>query len=935
MEKHMSLTPGTKLGQYEIRELIGKGGMGEVYRAHDHKLKRDVALKLLPEQFARSPERLARFRREAELLASLNHPNIAAIYGVEDEGDKHCLVMELVLGETLAERLQSRDREGAGLWKPSATGTVPHGGLPLEEALPIALQIAEAVEAAHEKSVVHRDLKPANVKITPQGKVKVLDFGLAKALADDEAPEDEISSSAPTISPSRTEPGVILGTAAYMAPEQARGKKVDKRADAWAFGCVLYELLTGQGAFQRRHPSPDREGGVPQIPLDTVQDVLARVLQSEPDWSLLPETTPASVRSLLRRCLQKDVQRRLQHIGDARIDLEEIIAAAAALTLPAPAAAAAPPPRALRRWVLLSGLACLILVAVTGLVVWNLRPALPRQPVSRLVVPLPPNEQLAGIDRSILALSPDGSHLAYIARGGGVQQLYLRAMDGLETRPIPGTEGALNPFFSPDGQWIGFFAGGKLKKVSTSGGATLTLCDATDHRGASWGPNETIAFTPTVAGGLWQVSAAGGAPQKLTTLKEGEISHRWPQFLPGGKAVLFTVGTGGSYDDAQIAVQRLETGERHVLIRGGTYARYVPTGHLVYYRAGTMMAVPFDPVRLEVTGTPVPVLEGVMSSTGGSGAAQFSFASLGSLVYVPGGPQAGERMLVWVDRKGAETPLPAPSRAYDDPRLSPDGRQVALIEGATNDVWVYDIPHATLTRLTFEGAADVPLWTSDGKRIVYVSAKAGARGLFWKPADGSGPEERLMTSEFGPLSSSVSPDGQTLAFYEPRPTTGNDIWVVPLKGERKPKPFLQTPFSEGAPMFSPDGRWLAYSSDESGRSEIYVRPFPGPGGKYQVSTEGGIAPVWARNGRELYYYNGDKTMAVDITTQPTFRAGTPEMLFERPGYNSGARADYDIAPDGQRFLMLQATEQQQESLTQINVVLNWFEELKRRVPAPQ
>ena len=894
------LSSGTKLGTHEITSHIGSGGMGEVYQAHDSKLDRDVAIKVLPEQFARDSERLARFQREAKMLAALNHPNIAAIYGLEQSGSTHYLVMELVPGETLRER---------------TAGDRP---VPVEESLTIAKQIAEALEAAHgsEKGIIHRDLKPANVKVTPEGRVKVLDFGLAKAFAADAATDDP--SNSPTLSVAPTMQGLIMGTAAYMSPEQARGKQVTKATDIFAFGAVLYELLAGKQAFQG----------------EDVPDILAAVVRTEPDWTRLPEATPPAIRTLLRRCLKKDRRQRLQDATDVRIEIEDVLSGAASAE---PAAAQGAP--ALSRRALLWGAVCVVAASlVTGLAVWSLRPAPPPQPVSRVVIPLPPDEQLRGSNFTMVALSTDGTQLAYIA-GGAQYRIYLRALDSMDARPLAGTEGAVNPFFSPDGQWIGFFAAGKLKKVSISGGAVLTLCDAAAPRGAAWGANDTIIFAPTPGAGLSQVSAAGGAPQVLTKLKEGENSHRWPQFLPDGKTILYTSTIGGSSDDAHIAVQRLDTGEQRVLTRGGTYARYVPTGHLVYYRAGTIMAAPFDAARLEVLGTPSPVAEGVMSATANTGAGEFSFSSLGSLVYVPGGSQAGERTLVWVDRRGTETPLPAPPRGYDDLSLSPDGRQVAvqIADPPPGSVWIYDIPRGTSARLTFEGTTNLPSWTPEGKRIVYAVIRPGANGigLSWKPADGSGAEERLMTSEFPPGASSVSSDGKEVAFYGPGPSTGNDIWILPLQEERKPRPFLQTPFSEVAPAFSPDGRWLAYTSNESGRNEIYVQPYPGPGGKWLISTDGGTEPVWSRNGRELFYRNGDKLMAVDIQTQPAFKAGTPRMLFERPGYQVGTRPDYDVAPDGQRFLMIKHTEQQQSALTQIHVVLNWFEELKRRVPTPQ
>jgi Tol biopolymer transport system component len=883
----MTIAAGTHLGSYEVLAPIGSGGMGEVYQAHDTKLGRDVAIKVLPETFAHDPERLSRFQREAKMLASLNHPNIATIHGLEQSNGASYLVMELVPGETLQERIR-RD-----------------GPVPVEEALGICRQLAEALEAAHEKGIIHRDLKPANVNVTPEGKVKVLDFGLAKAFAGDTA--DSNPSHSPTLSAVATMQGVIIGTAAYMSPEQARGKAVDKRADIWAFGCVLYELLTGKQAFQG----------------ETVTEILAAVLKGEPDWQVLPGTTPSNIRALLRHCLQKDVNRRIRDAADVRIEIEDAIAAPSLGTT-----ATAPANLGWRQAVVL-GLAVLVAAVVAGLAVWNLKPSPPPRPVTRTVITLPPGEQLAGLDQPAVALSPDGSHLAYVAIRGGIQQLYLRAMDSLEARPIPGTEGVTNPFFSPDGQWLGFFASGKLKKVLVTGGAAITLVDAFLSRGASWGSQGMIAFAPTTNVALQQVSDAGGTPQPLTRLEKGEVSDRWPEFLPGGKALLFAAN---SSTNAQVAVQSVSTGQRRNLLQAGLNPRYAPSGHLVYAQAGTLMAVPFDPQRLTVTGAAVPVLEGVLQSN--SGAAQYSLSATGSLVYVPGGVQPTQRRLVWVDRKGIEQPLPAPPHAYRFPRFSPDGQRVAVtIEEPEENVWIYDLARDTLTRLTFQGSVNLMgAWTPDGKRIAFDSNKEGPQNLFWQRADGSGGLERLTTSEYTQAPNSWSPDGQLLAFVEITPTTGYDIWVLRLS-DRKAQPFLRTQFNESAPRFSPDGRWLVYVSNESGRFEVYVQPYPGPGGKWQISTDGGTEPVWNRNGRELFYRNADKMMAVDIATQPGFTVGKPRMLFEGQHVPTPTTfPNYDVTADGQRFLMLKASEQAQAAPTQINVVLNWFEELKQKVP---
>jgi eukaryotic-like serine/threonine-protein kinase len=516
----------------------------------------------------------------------------------------------------------------------------------------------------------------------------------------------------------------------------------------------------------------------------------------------------------------------------------------------------------------------------------------------------------------------------------GNKQLYLRALDSVEATPIPGTEGAMNPFFSPDSQWLGFFADGKLKKVSVSGGAAVTLAVASNPGGASWGSQGIIAFAPTQVGALQQMQEAGGTPQPLTHFEKADATHRWPEFLPGGRALLFAAAPNSiNFSIGQIAVQLVGTGERRNLIQAGMSPRYAPSGHLIYAQGGSLMAVPFDPQRLATTGTAIPVVEGVLQSPF-SGAVQYSFSNSGSLVYISGGLQSAQNRLVWVNRKGIEQPLAAPPRAYLNPRLSPDGRRVGVtITEQDSHIWTYDL-RETFTRLTFEGNANNgAVWTPDGKRITFsTNPKGGPLNIYWLLADGSGGLERLTTSQYLNAPMSWSPDGKLLAFFEVNPTTQRDIWVLRMS-DRKLLPFLQTPFNEAVPRFSPDGRWLAYISDESGRYEIYVQSYPGPGGKWQISTEGGTEPAWNGNGRELFYRNGDKMMAVDIATQPGFAAGTPRMLFEgryeRAPFPS---TNYDVSPDGQRFLMLKPSESAEAAPTQINVVLNWFEELKQKVP---
>jgi serine/threonine-protein kinase len=897
-ERAVPLT-GRRISDYQILTPLGAGGMGEVYRARDTKLGREVAIKILPRAFTSDPDRLARFEREARVLAALNHPHIGAIYGVVESDDIQALVLELVEGPTLADRLAK-------------------GPVTVAEAVGIARQIADALEAAHEKGIVHRDLKPANIKITPDGNVKVLDFGLAKAAAGDAASGADFSRS-PTVTVGGTREGAILGTAAYMSPEQSRGRPVDKRSDIWAFGCVLYELLTGRQAFAQ----------------ETISDTIAAVLDREPDWTALPTSVPTSVSALLRRCLQKDSHRRLHDVADARIELEETLGAHVS------ADRARPSQPATLKWVV----GFLLLAVTVGAAIWSLRPSPATAPSSRIASILPSGQLLAGLEvGSALALSPDGGRLAYVARQDGVQRLYLRQLSGLDAQPVPGSEGAVEPFFSPDGRWVAFFAGGKLRKASVSSGESLILADATDPRGGSWGSKGNIVFAPTRRTVFEAVLDTGGSPQTVTRVGEEENAHRWPEFLPSGEAVLFAAaGTGRDWNSAQIAVQSLRTGERRNLLQGGTHPRYAASGHLIYASGGNLMAAPFDPDRLEVTGTPVAVVEGVVQSAL-TGAAQYSISATGSLIYVPASVQATERRLVWVSRNGTEEPTTAPPHGYRQPRISPDGRRIAVaIEEKDTQVWLYDFARDTLTRLSFEGEVNYnPIWSPDGNRVAFQSTGRGTiGGLFSLPADGSGRVERI--GEAGSSGSggagcggnpgSWTPDGQVLACtVVGDPKTNMDITLL-KRGDTQLQRFLQTPFNEGAPVFSPDGHWLAYASDESSRYEIYVSAYPGPGGKYQISNGGGTEPAWNRSGRELLYRSGDRMMAVDVQVQPTFSVGMARVLFQgQYEPNPTMNANYDVSPDGQRFLMLKPASAQEAAPTQINVVLNWDQELKRLVP---
>ena len=664
---------------------------------------------------------------------------------------------------------------------------------------------------------------------------------------------------------------------------------------------------------------------------ETITETLAKILEGEPDWDGLPKTVPSTIRFLLSRCLQKDPNRRLQHIDGARILVDEVLTGSTTAESAIGLGGAVQP--ALWKRVIpwsLTGLTILI----AGLMLWILRPTTSTstsQALVRFVTALPADLQVGSQGRGIVALSRDGAHLAYVATQGGTAQLYLRSMDQLEAQPIPGSEGAVHPLFSPNGQWIGFFAGGKLKKVSVGGGAPVILCDVySPGVTADWGSDDTIRFAqPTTV--IYQVPAAGGTPQAVTTFdsNKGERAHFSPHLLPDGNTLLFTAL---SAEGGEIVVQSLATGERKIVLEGAVGARYVPSGHLVYAQAGTLMAVAFDLDQLEVRGAPIPILEGVMQAGGADSRAHLAFSDTGTLVYIPSQVDSRqERTLVWVNRQGLAEPLAAPPRPYYDLRLSPDSQRVIVeSRGPTGpDLWLLnDVRRETLSRLTFQGGY-FPLWTPDGKRMTFQSQRlGGAAKLFWKAADGTGTAEQLSEGELSHTAHSWSPGGPWLAFSERSPASGPDILLLPLEGERTPQPFLRTPANETGPVFSPDGRWLAYRSNESGRNEVYVQPFPATGAKWQISTEGGEEVMWARSG-EIFYRNGDRMMAVEITTEPIFSHGTPQLLFEETYLYNGRRAVYDVTPDGQKFLMIKLGEQR---VAELNVILNWFEELKRLVP---
>ncbi len=910
------LTAGLRVGPYEIIAPLGAGAMGEVYRARDTNLNRDIALKVLPEVFALDPGRLARFTREAQLLATLNHPNVGAIYGLEESNDAQALVLELIDGPTLADRI---------------------GLIPVEEALTIARQIAEALEAAHEKGIIHRDLKPANIKIARNGLVKVLDFGLAKVW--DGAPQPDLSAS-PRLTATDLGERTVLGTPAYMSPEQARGQSLDKRTDIWSFGCVLYEMLTGRAAFAG----------------DTISDTLAAILEHEPDQAILPSDTPVPIRRLLRRCLEKDRKRRLDSASDARLEIEDAIAFPAVERL-APVATPS-------RRVTPAALAALAgFTVVAALVAWILLRPSPTVPVrpARFAIASAPGLPLnvSGLARD-LALSLDGRHLVYRAGGSNTagSPLMVRAIDRLDAQPVADVGNALAPFFSPDSRWIGFFETTDLKKVSIAGGPAITLCQFSGiPLGASWGDDNTITFaTNAPRSGLWRVSADGGEPTIVTTADtaQNEATHSFPSVLPLGRGILFTIETT-SQADRSVAVLDLKTGQRKTLIRGGSDAQYVETGHLIFAAAGALRAVRFDPVRLEVLGDPVTVVDRVMIKP--TGAANYAVSREGTLAYIGAGlsEMTAPRALIWVDRKGHEEPTGAPMRAYGTPRISPDGTRVAAeIYDETADIWIWDFARETLRRLTFHSpggagmGAGMSVWTPDSRQIIFEARRTGIPSVYKQAADGSGTVERLSTSAIPQWSTSISPDGTWLSGFE-LGTVANVFFLPLTRAVVRPgsnpapgvsqspvEPLAETRFKGSMADFSPNGRYLAYQSEESGRSEIYVRPFPRvDNGRWQVSTAGGTRPVWARSGRELFYLDASNTLtAVQVgTSGPTISIGIPAKLFDTKYAEPNPSRHYDVSADGQRFLMLKAGATDDPNATPVSMVLveHWFEELKQRM----
>jgi eukaryotic-like serine/threonine-protein kinase len=886
----MALTVGTRLGSYEIISLLGAGGMGEVYRARDPRVGRDVAIKISTEQFS------DRFEREIRAVASLNHSNICVLH---DVGPNY-LVMELVEGATLAERIKQ-------------------GAIPLEESLEIARQIADALEAAHEKGIVHRDLKPANIKIKPDGTVKVLDFGLAKVGGTPAVSSDN----SPTLSVAQTAAGVILGTAAYMSPEQAKGKAVDKRADIWAFGVVLYEMLTGRVAFQG----------------EDVSEILASVIKGDVNLDLLPKNLPSRVRDVIGRCLQKDLKKRYRDIGDVQFELEQ----AGAHLAPEEPAAGAERPLKLRlafRWMA----AAIILTAIiAGVAVWILKPTPPLEPrqVTRLYFELPKDQQFSSLNERSLAVSPNGRQIVYATPSG----LYSRSMDDLDAKLIPGTGGnPRQPFFSPDGAWIGYWSGSEnqLKKIALSGGAPVTIMDGGSTGSFGWEADDTIVYGQQ-GKGILRISANGGTPELLVKAENETSIH--PQILPDGKSLQFSRVNPQPF---KVIVQSLKSGERKELLEGHT-AKYLPTGHIVYVAGNNLLAVRFDLKTLKVLGGPVSLVEGVLRR---GGAPQYDVSDSGTLAYMPSSADVrAQRTLVWVDRNGKEEPLGAPPNLYIAPRISPEGMRIVMgcfYAGGGIDICTWDAARKVLARLTFDPAEDdFPLWTPDGKRIAFAAFRAGNVGIYVKAADGTGNEELIRpTKTSNGFPGSWSGDGKTLLLQE----IGGENQMSPnfyigslsMEGDRIFKPLLQGKYMDVQPKLSTNGRWLAYTSNESGRNEIYVRPYPDVNsGKWQVSTSGGDSPLWSRDGRELFYRNGDEIMAVPVKTDPAFSCEGPKVLFRgtyvAANFTLGTLEvnPWDISPDGKRFLMMKESASNAsagEGPRRINIVLNWLEELKQRVP---
>jgi len=905
----MTLSPGTRLGRYEIRLMIGAGGMGEVYRARDEKLSRDVAIKVLPSDLSTNAERLGRFEQEAQAAGALNHPNILAVYDIGMHNGAPYVVSELLEGETLRETLSQRS-------------------LGPRKATEYATQLAQGLSAAHDTGIIHRDLKPDNIFITKDDRLKILDFGLAKLV---QTNDSDVQTDVATLK-AYTNPGTVMGTAGYMSPEQVRGEELDARSDIFSFGSILYEMLTGHRAFRR----------------ETSAETMTAILKEEPpEFSLTNSAISQSLERIVRRCLEKQPARRFQSATDLAFALE------------APSASSGPSPYATSphftetthvtgvsftkrerlAWIA-AGVLLLMAVGLLLLIFTRSRqPGAASSPVVRYEIATPDKTALNLIRWPSMALSPDGSTVVFVGTTNGTHRLYVRRRDETSIKLINGTEGASSPAFSPDGKWIAFLADRTLKKTTLDGQVT-TVLKVDDSRGITWASEDTLLYSPDAAEGLFLISAEGGEPKRVTKpdTASNERTHRWPQVLPGGKAAIFTVGmlnSPDSYEQAKIHVVNLATGENHMVLQGASMARYVPTGHLIFAKGGSLYAVGFDLETLATRGKPELILQGVAGDET-TGVVHFSIADNGTLAYIPGSPGANMRRIVWVDRSGKVQPVNVEPAQYNDVRLSPDSSRAAVLVGSSGagDVWVYDLTRATSTRLTFNGRNATPIWSRDGKSIYYVEMDPTAAGkslVTRKPADGSREAQTLVSLDGTAYIKALMPDEDSGIFDYQRSTSNGNIVQSKLGEGATLTELINTGFAEFGAALSPDGRWLAYQSNESDRSEIYVRDMSGVGGRWQISTGGGEEPRWSNDGRELYYRNGNLLMSVAISTRPSFQASTPTNLFGGIfDLRTNTGITYDVDPKGNRFLMIRPAEE--STAPSVMIVLNWFEELQRLAP---
>ncbi len=893
---------GQTISHYKIVEKLGEGGMGVVYKAQDVKLDRPVALKFLPNHLLASEQEKARFIQEAKSASALNHPNVATVYEIDEAdapdsagapaGRQMFIAMEFVDGVTLRGKMKT---------------------VSLKQSIDIGIQLADGLAAAHEKGVVHRDIKPENIMIRKDGIVQIMDFGLAKLRASG----SKIAR--------LTKEGSTVGTAGYMSPEQVQGHDTDHRSDIFSLGVVLFELFTGQLPFRGVHETA----------------LLYEIVNVDavPMSAIKPEIGP-ELDAIVLECLVKEPGERFQSVAEVGKELRrfkrESTRQRATRTIATRqfqkvnSVESDSPIETVKPWkrFFWPTLSTVLLIAI-ALLAWS--PWRKGTAAVTQVMRFPINLQLTTplvAGASTVAISPDGKYIVYLALSSGTPQLFLRPIDQFTGRLIPGTDGASDPFFSPSGEWIAYFADQKLKKVSIFGGSPQEICQIPGYMRGGWWADDNSIWFGHINSVIYRVSANGGSPAEVTILDSSnlEISHRFPQPLPGGKNVLFTIKHSNisTFDEAVIATENVETHERKVLIRGGSFARYIPTGHILYARGSAIYAIRFDPVKMEVSGSPLPVIEGGMLSPQ-SGDANFTVSNTGTLVYVPMGALPDFQVrLIWLDRLGNRQPLLDTLRPYGDGTFSPDGQKLAMaIRAANDDIWVYQISRGTLTRLTFGGGnSDFPLWLPDGKRVMYASERGRSIGLFWKPWDGSGAEEKVGDAVGLDPSSppSISPDGKFVAYGK-----NGDIWVMPLDNEKKSVPFIQSPAFESDPSFSTNGQWLSYTSNESGHNEVCVVPFPKRDGKWQISTNGGYFARWMRNGKELVYLEGIKMMKVDVQLEPTFDFSVPQKMFELPSFNGFL----DPAPDGKKFV-LGVVQSTNFDATQVNVVVGWFDELKQK-----